>query len=539
MGGRTLLLVVTVAIVAAATAAALVLRQVRAAPPRPPPGVLHVRITDGEGGPLIAGRIVLYEDGVPMRWGRVDMYGKRQANGCALADGALGTRDGILIWRGEAELAVGPDGCEPWPAIPFGRFTVRAWRGLEHEVWEGTVEVAPGVRTTLTIPLERAFTAPDTVVADMHVHAAGSNDSGVPLAHRVMAMLASGVEVVGLSDHFSAGDLDDTIAALGVEDRIGSIASNEVGNDYGHFGLYPVAVAADRPRGGSPAPEEQASWPPARVIAWARRERPDALVQVNHPRFRMYAFFDVAGWDGVAWPPRLSLDFDVIEVLAGHTVFVRPGDRRADQGVRDLYTLVGHGKLVTGLGNSDTHHLDGVRDGLARSYLLVDDPARRLDDDVALAAIRARRAVATTCPWLDVEVTPAAGGASAGPGQPVAAPDGEVIVDVEVHQARWCGADRLRILVGRGDGGHDVARTIAIPAGQRAFRVVERIPVPVGDTWIGVDAAGDRPLPMAMTGSYHRERGQDAVPIAVANPILVDRDGDGRVRFGLADLPIR
>jgi hypothetical protein len=67
------------------------------------------------------------------------------------------------------------------------------------------------------------------------------------------------------------------------------------------------------------------------------------------------------------------------------------------------------------------------------------------------------------------------------------------------------------------------------------------VPLEVGaqDTWIGVDAGGDDPLPVEMTGTYELEKGRPGVvPYAIINPILVDADGDGRVRFGAADVPV-
>ena len=47
--------------------------------------------------------------------------------------------------------------------------------------------------------------------------------------------------------------------------------------------------------------------------------------------------------------------------------------------------------------------------------------------------------------------------------------------------------------------------------------------VPVAaPTWIGVDAGGDDPLPVEMTGTYQQEKGRPGVvPFAVINPIWV------------------
>jgi len=94
-----------------------------------------------------------------------------------------------------------------------------------------------------------------------------------------------------------------------------------------------------------------------------------AIVQINHPRFRVTALFDAAHWNGTTWPPPFSLDFDALEVLAGYTAFNIPADRRFDEGVRDFYTLIDHGRLIAPLGNSDTHDLNWVLDGTTRMAL--------------------------------------------------------------------------------------------------------------------------------------------------------------------------
>jgi hypothetical protein len=506
------------------------------------PGVLHIRTTDGPNGPPIAARVLLWIGDEPLHFGRRELYdGKRQATGsCMLAGGALGTWDGLVLVYGDAEVPVGGgDGCEPTPAIPLGTYKVWAWRGAEYERWEGTVTIASGQKVELAIPLQRAWTPRGALAADLHVHAQASNDSGVPNRVRVMTEMAAGTQVIALSDHNSDGDLSAEIAALQVQDRVVSIPSNELGNDRLHVGVYPVPVDRAAPRGGSPSADDIKAWDPARMMAWGHALPTHAIVQVNHPRFRVYSLFDSAGWNGTSWPPPFPLDFDAVEVLAGYTAFNAPKDRRIDEGVRDFYTLVGHGKLVAGVGNSDTHHLNGVHDALARTYVLADDPrVAPFDLDGFLRAIRERRAIATTGPWLDVEAVAQGARAPAGPGQAITTKGGHVELDVELDQARWCHADRIRVRVGRADGGNDVVKTIAVTGGTAR----EHVTLEVGDhdTWIGVDAGGDTPLPVEMTGTYQQEKGRPGVtPYAIINPILVDADGDGRVRFGIADVAVQ
>ncbi len=495
---------------------------------------LVLRVTDG--GAPVGARVLLFDaQQQPVRFGTLDLFGKRQAaTAVELARGVLGTWDGIIVATGEGEVPIGLQ-------IPYGRYHVWAWRGVEFERWEGDVDLSAGRgRVQVAIPLERAWTPHGTLAADLHVHAHASNDSTLPNPQRVVAQVAAGIQVIGLSDHNVNGDLTQEIAALHLDDRVASIASDELTVDSVHLGVYPVPVARDQPRGGAPAVTNTMT--PQQLFEVAHAFPGHPIVQLNHPRFRVTALYDGTGWDGVRWPPPFPLAFDAVEVLAGYSAFNVPGDRRFDDSARDFYTLVDHGHLVAPLGNSDTHDLNWVLDGTARNYVFADDPrVKPFDVDGFVRAIRERRVVATTGPWLDVEVAAAQGATpTVGPGQAIAAKDGAGWVDVTLSQARWVHVDRIRITIG-GAHGPELVQTIDVPPNVRTHRWAGRIEVGAADTWLGVTADGDTALPLELTGTYQKDRWNRAgvTPFAIASPILIDANGDGRWRRGDADLPLR
>ncbi|MGE0549499.1 MAG: CehA/McbA family metallohydrolase [Kofleriaceae bacterium] len=500
---------------------------------------LAVRILDGDRP--VAARVLLFDaTGAALHMGNIDMYGKRQgAAACVIAPDVVGSWDGIIVGSGNAEIPVGADSCVPSPAIPYGRYKVWAWRGIEYERWEGEVDLsAARGRVELVIKLERAWSAFGTLSADLHVHAQASNDSRVPNPQRVIAQAAGGIQVVGLSDHNTNGDLDAEIAELGLEDVIASIASNELTSEHLHVGVYPVQVIKGAPNGGGPPSTLLVRATPREMLAIARGIPGHPIVQINHPRFRVTAMFDGTGWNGVSWPPPFPLEFDAIEVLAGYSAFNASGDRRIDDSVRAFYTFTDHGFLVAALGNSDTHDLNWVLDGTTRNYVFVDDPRTKpFDEPGFIAAIRARRVVATSGPWLDVEVAATEGDrATVGPGQSIKAA-GSVWLDVTVKQARFVRVERIRITIG-GSAGPKLAQTIEVPAGVREHRWAGAVAVGETDTWVGVTADGDTALPLEQTGTYQRDRWQrpGVTPFAIASPILIDVDGDGRWKRGMADL---
>ena len=479
--------------------------------------------------------------GNALHMGNLDLYGRRQgAAACAIAPGVVGSWDGLILGYGTADVPVGGDRCVPSPAIPYGRYRVVAWRGIEYERFEGEVDLTAGRgRVELAIALERAWTPHGTLSADLHVHARASNDSNMPNPQRVVAQAAAGVQVVGLSDHNTHGDLDAEIAELGLERVIASIASDELTSEQLHVGVYPVQVVRGAPHNGGPSHESVAHANATQLFDLAHALPGNPIVQLNHPRFRVTALYDGVGWDGVRWPPPFPLGFDAVEVLSGYTAFNAPGDRRFDDGVRDFYTLIDHGHLIAPLGNSDTHDLNWVLDGTTRTYVYVDDVRLSPFDEAGfIAAIRARRVVATSGPWLDVEAAASQGAATVGPGQALRA-HGTAWLDITVSQARFVRVERVRITVG-GPTGPALASTLDVPPDQRSYHWAGPIAVGTRDTWIGITADGDTPLPLEQTGSYQKDRWQrpGVTPFAIASPILIDANGDGRWKRGDADLAL-
>jgi hypothetical protein len=516
--------------------------------PRPSPPVerrsttsLALRITD-RGAPVAARVLLIDAGGAALHMGNLDLYGRRQgATACAIAPGVVGSWDGLILGYGTADVPVGADRCVPSPTIPYGRYKVVAWRGIEYERFEGEIDLSEGRgRVGLAIALDRAWTPRGVLAADLHVHARASNDSRLPNPQRVIAQAAAGIQVVGLSDHNVNGDLDAEIAELKLDHVIASIASDELTSEQLHVGVYPVQVARGAPHGGGPADAAIAHAGAQQLFDLAHAMPGHPIVQLNHPRFRVTALYDGTAWNGVAWPPPFPLAFDAVEVLAGYSAFNVPGDRRFDDGARDFYTLVDHGHLVAPLGNSDTHDLNWVLDGTTRSYIYVDDPRLAPFDEAGfIAALRARRVVATSGPWLDVEVAAARGATpTVGPGQALHAAH-TAWVDVTVSQARFVHVDRIRITVGAATG-PALATTVEVPPGVRTYHWAGAVELGGADTWIAVTADGDTPLPLEQTGSYQKDKwNRDGVtPFAIASPILIDTDGDGRWRRGDADLAL-
>ncbi|MEO6776504.1 MAG: CehA/McbA family metallohydrolase [Kofleriaceae bacterium] len=470
---------------------------------RPPGSTTKLALAVTDRGAPIAARVLLFAKDQPIHLGTIDLYGQRQgATACAYAPGVIGTWDGIVLAFGTGAVEIGAGGpCSP----PYGRYTVWAWHGFDHEIWKGEVDLtADRGRVALAIPLVRAWTQPANVLAaDLHVHAQASNDSGMPDTQRVAAQVAAGIQVIGLANHNHSGDASAAIHQLGLDGVVWSIPSNEITSEMMHAGIYPATASA-------PPADQIVHADPKTLLAMLRALPEHPIIQINHPRFRYQSLFDTTHWDGKAWPPPFPLEFDAMEVVAGYSAANVPGDRRLDETLRDLYTLYDHGHPVAATGGSDTHDFNWVLDGTARTYVTLDRPG--YDRDAFVAAIRARHTMASSGPWLAATIGPV--------------DHGKVTLTIDSAAASWMHVTRIRVQVGRDEQTLPWAPKLSL-----------ELAVPE-DTFIGVAVDGDDPLPLPLTGTYQHDKWKHAgvTPFAVISPILVDADGDHRWKRGDADL---
>jgi hypothetical protein len=475
-------------------------------------------VTDGSGGPPMPARLILYDESdVLLRIGRLESDPFQDAGYCDLAPGAIGTWTGVALTYGSAEIPIGVPTCDGRPGVPYGRYRARVLRDPQHEMFETWLDLRAGAGVVhLLAPLARAFTLDGWLSADLHVHALTSGDSMVPRAVRVVTEAAAGIQVIGSTDHNYNGDYVAEIEALGLGSFVASVPGNEISVGIGHFNVWPVEVQAALERGGA---ADYSLMSARQLFTAAHALAGSPLVQVNHARLGWAAYFDGAGWDGVSWPPPMPVDFDALEVLSGFLAYEAPEDQRLGRAVQDFYTLWRNGVEVTALGNSDTHHLNLMLAGFPRSYVRVPDARTAPFDEVGFVqALRGQHTVATTGPFLDARV-----GGAAGPGDLAAASAGTVVLEVHLRQPSYVHATRLRVWVGG-----DLRRTVDIPPGTTVFHYSSREAVGTTDTWIGVDAAGDDPLPWELPGEYLYGNGRGGMlPFAIISPIRIDADGDG------------
>ena len=449
------------------------------------------------------------DDGIDLRFGNREVRASVESNDLALA----GLQDDPVHL-----------------ALPPGRYRVLATRGPEFTLGAARIEVRAGETTPLAIaPPARAVSTPGWIAADLHVHAAPSDDSTLPLRAQLGAFLAHGGEVLVATDHDRVTDYAPLIGQLGVGDRLASVVGSEVTSSAvgeatpftsGHYNVFPLSRDPDAYRDGTPFHEGRRL---RDVIADVRALGGTRLVQLNHARDATGDLVRLAYLSHLAVPgspfvpgealdsppnrilvepdPKTGLrdlDFDVMELLNGPTMAEYPMLRA------DWFALLLQGEFRAGTANSDSH--SAWRNvALPRTYVRVaDDAPAAFDRDAFVEAVRAGHSYGTTGPIVDARL------GDAGPGDLVAKSMGELRVAVQA--APWVPLERARVYV----NGREVhAREITADDELRVSLSFD------GDSFVTVEVDGPAEGDYAAVAPGSR-------PFAFTNPIFVDADGDGR-----------
>jgi hypothetical protein len=396
---------------------------------------------------------------------------------------------------------------------PYGTYDVTASRGPEWDV--ATIRVKVGrQRAALAARLTHVVETDGWLSGDFHVHAAASPDSIVPMPHRIIEFVSDGVEMIVSTDHNVVSDYQPSIKALDAGRLIASATGDELTTArWGHFGAFPLPRDLERPGQGAVLVRGRSAGDFFRDV---RVNAPGAVVDVHHPRLDdEIGYFTIGQLDphaDRAGRAGFSFDFDAVEVLNGYQDPVR---RSVDRTIDDWLGLLNHGHLVTATGNSDTHHLTANIGGYPRNYVRVrEDQPDRVDPAQIAQAIKDHHCFFTTGPFLHISA------GSGGIGDLVPARGGHADVDIEVRAPAWMSVDRVIAYV---DGRESKRWTV--PPSTQVVRFHERFSLTLArDGYVVVRVDGNR-LMAPVVGDTRRF---GVRPLALANPVFFDVDGNGR-----------
>ena len=461
-------------------------------------GTIDVSIRDEHGAPVPARLTFLPVGDTPkVQFTTVDIA-KEEV-------GAVAAFDRAFVLRGEAEIR-----------ITSGTYDVWVSHGMEWDTTRERITVPPGGAVDLDVRLHHVIDTPGWISGDFHVHAAPSMDSRVPLRDRVHQFVADGVDLIVSTDHNTVSDYGPTILELGVGDLLASATGDEItSNPWGHFGAFPMPLDDSEVGHGAPATGKRT---PRAIFADVRAKAPNVLIDVHHPRLENGAigYFHLAGLDektGQAKRAGFSFDFDAIEVLNGYQ---DPDRKTLDRVIGDWVAFLDAGKHVAATGNSDTHHMTFNLGGFPRNYVVMPDgPLGQLDAEKVAMQVKAGCSYLTTGTILDITI----GGKHIG--QTITETTGDVPIKLVVRAAPWITATTITVLGPHGA----ILATRAMPATANVVRFDDTITVHLDrDGYVIVRVDGDRP----MAPNIGDETGFKVYPFALANPVWVDVDGDGK-----------
>ncbi len=338
---------------------------------------------------------------------------------------------------------------------------------------------------------------------------------------RIISIIGEGVEFAVATDHNHHTDYQPTINELGGNDFITAITGNEVSTPVGHFNAFPLEPAA--------APIEHRIGDARAIFTMIRQQTNPfgitPVIQLNHPRWGSIDYFGRTRLDPVTAASanaEFSYDFDTIEVLNENAAW---GYRNAETGgsvptgssrhsvLEDWFNLLNRGHRYAAVGNSDSHHVEQEIAGVPRNYLpSTTDDAGAIDAREVAQNLRQRRVFTTTGPFVEFRVNDLPMGST------IRARDRTVTVAIRIQAASWIDVDRVKLIFNG-----DVIDERPVPAGREVERFNTQIDLTLPhDGWLALLVEGDEPM-----APIFPDTARPILPIAIANPVWIDVDGDG------------
>ncbi len=516
---------------------------------------IAVRVEDGSGAPLPAELYVSVNGGsAAVDAATGSFFG--QYPSCAPLLGSFPGGSPAC-----AMVLVPPTGATSFE-LPDGEFTIYAFHGPFFSLASQPVTASSsthGQAQPLTFTLRDLGLRPaGALSADLHVHGAASFDSSIPDEDRVLAFVATDTDVLIATDHDVVYDYGAVAAALGVADRLITVAGVETtghvpylevpGDPFprviGHYNFWPLTYRPGAPRNGGPFDE---LIEPGELFDRASKLFATGvpIMQLNHPwapaefgrdlGFPRALHLDLtkrlpASDDGTRGGMYVRTPAGGLANDAHHTQEVMNGSR--NEGLLEnrafWFYMLNQGRPRTGTANSDTHSLGDNTAGSPRNLVHAATQKNSFSIDVFNQALRDGRVLGTNGPLIEAEIRD--GAASYAYGLQPIAPTATATLHLEVQAAPWVLVDEIRIVVNgaivrtlRGDeltNPTDPFGTTGLSRFVGDLPLSELLPKS-GDAWIVIEAGAALPL-WADLGS-DEGRTPDGVPDTG------DNNHDGRV----------
>jgi hypothetical protein len=261
------------------------------------------------------------------------------------------------------------------PAPP-GMHRVIVTRGYEWELSDQTVTVTAGQPTNVAAPLAHSVDSTGVMCADFHIHSYYSVDAGDTTLVKVQSAIADGLEIPVSSEHEWIIDFQPLIQKLGVTQFAFGFPSEELTTfTFGHFGVVPKMPDTTQVNLGA---VDWVGKTPGQIFDEVNALPEQPVLIINHPIGTTFmGYFTAAQFDntkGAGTDPNMWSDhFEAIEVFNDSDF-----DSNKTDSVASWFSMLGTGKKVWAIGNSDSHHIRGTPVGYPRNCIQFghDDPTK-------------------------------------------------------------------------------------------------------------------------------------------------------------------
>jgi len=264
-----------------------------------------------------------------------------------------------------------------------GKYRVYAGRGFEYSLESADLTLAPGQSSVLPpFTLKHQVPTEGLVACDPHLHTlefAGHGDA--TLVERLVSLAGEGVELAVSTEHNKHIDYSKEAARIGAAKWFTSVIGCEVTTSQGHFGSFPILPSA-------PVAEHKLR-PWEQIFANIYQTPSVKVCVLNHPR-DIHSGFIPLGEE--VFDPLTGTFREGRKLEANAMELINSGAQQTDpmQLIYDWFALIKAGHRLAGIGASDSHSINFVIPGQARTYIPVDDSdVSNIDISAAVEAVAA------------------------------------------------------------------------------------------------------------------------------------------------------
>ena len=414
-----------------------------------------------------------------------------------------------------------------------GMYEAVVSRGPEYDAVVKKIEVKRGEKTLLEVQLPRVVDTSGWISADFHSHSSPSGDNTSDQHGRVLNLLAEHIEFAPCTEHNRIDTYVPHLKQLKAEQFMATCSGMELTGSLlpvNHQNSFPLMREPHTQDGGAPVTDGDPELQIERLAMWDNNS--DKLVQTNHPNLiQIYGDRDTNGEADQGFRKMLGF-MDVMEVHPPATIFEKPAGlpERGTRGnvIFNWMQLLNLGYRIPGVVNTDAHYNFHGSGGL-RNFIKcdTDDPAG-IDTMEMVHASERGNIVMSTGPFLEVELTSKADDKTSRgtAGDDVQGFNGKAELAVKVQCPNWFDVNRVQVFLnGRPDESLNFTRrTHPEMFADGVVKFAQTIPLTFKeDTHVIVATIGEGLKIGRIMGPSWGEQ----PPVAVANPIFVDIDGNG------------